>query len=859
MKKAVIEDASIELLELFDEVSKEARIEKNAVPPINKMIYYWTRKPLIVGRAMALASTLDNIEDVKSLLGLDTENRAYKYVPDKTIFAKKLGMDPKEIKVLDPFAGAGSLAFPSVQLGLDVTVSDYNPIAYLLEKSVLQFPAKYGMDLAADVEKYATQLIKMTKNEIGKFFGLNQLAYLWCWCITCPHCDQRVPLLNQMYVANNVKKKIGINIIPNNKNFDIEIIYNMSQDDGKKFTQKAGKVICISCKNSIDYKTMTEDIAKNRDREMLVIQIQKNNGRDYIIPTTEDKELYEDAVNYFNLKRKEFEANNLIPNEFIKPSFRRENHLWHYGIKHWDEYFDERQKLVLCTFLKNIKEICKIINNKEYRSVIALYLTSVLLQRVNMSGFGIPWNTSGEKPEHVLTLRRPSILLNFAESNPFEKSRGSLNNIQKNIINGIIFATRLENQSISKLQSVTLSSDITYDVILTDPPYGDDVQYGEQSEFFYVWTYRALKDYFPELPPTVNLDEDFCESWGRFGDKKLASEFFGKGLKKSFVSINDKLKDDGLLVVFFAHSTTKAWNQFLDSIREANFKVISSYSIHTESTSNVLARGKTSFMSSIVVTCRKILEPSEAFYENLRAPIEDKIKNMLKQIPENKLLALPITDLLIMVYGKVLEVCTQHTILKSHVKDFTPDFETLIKDARSFIMKELVGKITGKSINTIGTRMAFYLLIKIFHKGIIGGDDAIKISQTYNVDIKDLEKDQVVIKDKDVIRLYYLNENEMDYSPDNVDKNNLYQQMCYLAYTADSRGLDKIPTILTLDNFRTEDLKQVISLLIQSYHLRRNKGESLIAQEQKELEILETLGDTAGVKSEGTMDSYIEK
>ena len=275
--------------------------------------------------------------------------------------------------------------------------------------------------------------------------------------------------------------------------------------------------------------------------------------------------------------------------------------------------------------------------------------------------------------------------------------------------------------------------------------------------------------------------------------------------------------------------------------------------------SNVLARNKTSFMSSIVVVCRKILEPSEVYFEDLIQPIEDKIKNMLKQISKEKLPTLPITDLLIMVYGKVLEVSTQHTELKSYQKDFTPDFETLIKHARSFIMKELVGKITGKSLNVIGPRMSFYLLIKIFHKGIIAGDDAIKISQTYDVKIEDLEKDQVVIKDKDIIRLYYLNENEMDYSPDNVDKNNLYQQLCYLAYTADSRGLEKIPTLLILDNFRTEDLKQVISLLIKNYYLRRNKGESLIPKEQKELEILETLGDAAGVKSEGTMDSYIEK
>ena len=35
MKKVLIEDASIALLELFDEVSKEAKIEKNAITRSN--------------------------------------------------------------------------------------------------------------------------------------------------------------------------------------------------------------------------------------------------------------------------------------------------------------------------------------------------------------------------------------------------------------------------------------------------------------------------------------------------------------------------------------------------------------------------------------------------------------------------------------------------------------------------------------------------------------------------------------------------------------------------------------------------------------------------------------------------------
>ena len=89
MKKTAIEEASLDMLEIFESVSVEARREKLAVPPINKMVYYWTRKPLIVGRAVALASTLDSVDDVKSLLGIHGDKCAYTHVPRLDIYERK--------------------------------------------------------------------------------------------------------------------------------------------------------------------------------------------------------------------------------------------------------------------------------------------------------------------------------------------------------------------------------------------------------------------------------------------------------------------------------------------------------------------------------------------------------------------------------------------------------------------------------------------------------------------------------------------------------------------------------------------------------------------------------------------------
>ena len=491
LKRMAIENVSVDLLKLFDTVSEEAKTEKNATPPISRMTYWWTRKPLVVGKAIALTSTSDDIHKIKKRLNIKKSYREYKNIPT---------LNKEKVSVLDPFGGSGNLIFPAIQIGLDVTISDYNPLAHIIQRSVLEFPPKYGQKLVDDIKYYANELVKYTENEVGRFFPKKHLAYLWCWCIKCPHCGQRFPLTNNMHISK--KNNIGINIISKRKDFIVEIIHGIAEEDGEKFTHKGRSAICISCRNSIDYDAMTKDIQKRKDREMIVVQIQKTKGRYYVLPTKKDKKIYESTKDYL----KQNNLTEFIPIISILPSHGKKNTLWHYGIKYWNEYYDPRQLLVLCTLVKGINSICDNIVDPKYRKVMAVYLSTILAKRVDMAGFGVQWDTSAEKPGHILTMRRPSIAHNFVESNPFEKSPGSLPNIVNNIVEGVLFATRLPTVPKCRLESVTSKSDIKYDLIITDPPYGDDVQFGELSEFLYVWVHMALKKYFqschPELPWT---------------------------------------------------------------------------------------------------------------------------------------------------------------------------------------------------------------------------------------------------------------------------------------------------------------------------------------------------------------------
>jgi len=861
LKKTLIEEPTIELLELFDKVSEEAVKEKHAIPPINKILYWWTRKPLIVGRAVALSSTLNDISTVKELLGFNKQKRAYEYAPNKGIYQKKLGKDPSKIKLLDPFGGAGNLVFESKRLGLDCSISDYNPVAYLVEKSVLEYPVKYGINLAKDFEQLATSIIQKIEKEIGKFYEKNDLVYFWVWCIICPHCGQRFPLSNNMWIVNTKKDKIGVrfNITPD-KNFTSELIYKIKSTEGNKYTQKGGKAICISCKNTINYEAITSDIAKRKDRELIVKQIQGRNRREYLLASKQDKKRFEDAKKNMKLKLSKYINQNLIPDEDIKPSHRREEPLWHYGIRHWKDFVSARQLLLFTTLMKIIKQECSKLDT-EHGKIMATYLSFMLCRHLDHNSLGAQWSASKETIGHVLAMKQPRIVFNHVELNPFGIRGGALKNMMINIINAISFATK--NQSIPNISmdSVLSNHQKKYDLIITDPPYLDDVHYGESSEFFYVWLSRILRDYYPELPIRAPLDEDICETQGRFGNQKLAHAFFEKGFKKSFLSLDKKLNGDGLLVVFFAHSSPDAWNILLEAIREAKFHVVSSYALHTEKI-NVLTKGKTAFLSSIVIACRKLTTEKTAYFEEIVPETEDNIKQMMKKIPLEKLLVLPITDLLIMMYGQVLETCTQFTELKSYEKDSEPKLKKLISQSQDFIMKEIVSKLTGRNMNLIGPQMAFYLLTKIFFRGKINADDAIKISKAVTIDIDKLIQGGIVTREGGIITLNLLHQNDLELKPEELDQANLYQQLCYLAKICHTKGASKVSSILSQSSgkLKVDDLKKIVPLFVKSYRLRINKNQKLDDSEREELKILETISDIwGGTVIEGTLDKFVEK
>jgi putative DNA methylase len=867
MERTLIEEKTIQHLKLFLEVSEEARREKlgNRKPPISAMLYWWTRKPLIVSRAVTLLSLTPStisLDSVKPFLSLNRDKVTFRFLLNRNEFEKAVKKDLGELKILDPFAGAGNLMFEPARLGLHCTVVEYNPVAYLILKSTLEYPAKHGPKLAEDIERYGGEVIKRVEKELGNFYrrdGRKALHYLWCWCIRCPYCGQRIPLANNMWLDQ--RRKIAYRVIPtDNGHFRIEI-GTLTTKEGSSYTQKGGKAVCIRCRNAISYEQMVTDIAERKDKEMIAVVVKDVKGKNYELPMNQDRKGFDEASRRISEEWESLLNRDLIPQEELKEYelFRMTN----YGFKKWYEIFTERQLLVMCTLLKTIKEVCSEISDKEYAKTIATYLGFMLCKHVDRNCIGTRWDTTNEQVANALSFRSPRFCYNFAETNPFEKTSGSLHSMLEDIVNAAQFASTNETPVNvvlgSALHLAKLFTD-GFDIVLTDPPYLNDVPYGEISEFFYVWLVRLLKAYYPELPERVPLEEDLVLSKGRFGGSEdLAMEFYKRGMETSFNNIYNVLKDDGLLVVFFAHSSTEAWELLLDILRKTRFRAVSSYAVHTESTENVLARGKTSFMSSIVLACRKNLVDEEAYFETIMPNVVEKIRKLVEGLDTDDLLSLPITDLLIMAYGLVLEETTRYTRIKSYRADFKPNFEELIGDARDVILKEVVKKLTGVSPAMLGPEASFVLVGKIFYRGSMPSDEALKAARAYGLSIDSLTRGGYVEKVGGGVRIKPFSEARIDVDPMEVDRNNVYEQLLYLEKAVFARGVAEAKKLLSQPNFRVGELKSFVSTLLKHYGLLVNKGEELRDDEKAELEVLKTLSDIlqSPPPRTPTLDSYM--
>ncbi|MCU7788675.1 hypothetical protein ODS41_12200 [Pyrobaculum sp. 3827-6] len=713
--------------EIKRQVDALAVKEKNARSPYFEMTISLARAPLIVSRFVLLTAFFEDLDPqlAKKALGLPEEG--FEKNPPDDIKEKLRG-----VKILDPFAGGGSIPLEAIRLGADAVALDYNPVQWLALKTIEiiqqrhdlinlkiweELTKRYRRGFGANMEaicndplaekagllvKEACNIAKELKNELEKYYplynGKRVVHYLWAKQVKCPKCGSWVPLVLDFCLDS--KKKIYWRPRYTNSDYIAEIT--------EEFVEPTigggdGKCPRESCKASISNSYIRENI-KNNDKLVLLI--------------TEDKSFYP-------AKPIDSEIVNSVPdvedkiNEQIAPNDPRSVVPPIYGYKTFGELFNKRQLYYINQLIRKIKNI----NDKDIRTIMSW----LVAKQADRNSLLTTWDSSKVGLRNTLSHKVLRMAWDYVETNPFALGAGTIWSSLYDIIEGVAFLVKATNNT-GKFRAILGSalnlpfSDKSIKYIITDPPYFDNIPYPESYDFIYVLLKRVVGDIYPEAFSYWTLwrdrsAEDISVGGGR------SEEHFKYLIKLAFKEIRRVLADDGLLVLYYAHSKREAWVFVLEALIDSGFRVVNVFPIKSYSETDVQAVGKASFISSLIIVARPRLEESVAYVEKLKPLMESEIRKTVRELWEEGYRGV---DLTIAAYGVALKIATQAGKLESLRGN---PVESVISFADEIATKALVEFLYGGS--TPDKYTAFYVYAVNNYPGGFDSDTLHLFSKTF--------------------------------------------------------------------------------------------------------------------------------
>jgi len=729
------------------EINDIAKKEKNGRPPISEIHYWPTRKPLIVSRAVLLASISDRlqIEDFMKLISNNGNVPAFKSEPWRSGLYKKIYEDAMkrgeeiygDLTIYDPFAGSGMIGFEALRLGFNVELSDYNPVAYAIMKATLEYPKKYGKKLAEDVKKEGERIIEEVRRELAELYphheGKEVKAYIWAWAVECKWCKKITPLVNDWAL---LKEKGIITYLRPEDGLNFRL-YESEKIDIKGNVDR-GKALCLHCGREISNEDIRADIRTNKREILLAVALE---GKTFSTDIKRHEEAMRKAHEMLE-KRKE-ELAPFIPTQEIpsEVGVGSSNYL-----TSWGDLFNDRQLLVIIYLVKKIKETVERYRREkgdDYARAMAVAFAMWVGKIVNRNCRASIWDNSKFIISHALT-NQIGMMWKHAETNPFAKFSGSLSGMLKDVVDALKFSAEKLSDTNGRVEirlaSALSPSNKKYKLIVTDPPYYDDKPYGEISEFFYVWDRYILEDLFPEFSSSK---VDVSESIDALGDR--TPEIFYSRLESALLNLYNSLDDNGLLVLFFAHSNLQVWEHVLDSLYRVGFHITSAIPLATENENNVIARGKRSVYYSLVLTARKRLNNLETEERQILDEIREEIERNYESISR---LSYERGELYLWAVGVALSVVTKYSKIKSfstkRISETALNYAQTV--ASSIFLEKDMDKIIGRRLN-LDEETLFYLSVLSGGKRELDTDtfnQLLKASK--NIDQNSLERKKLIRK-----------------------------------------------------------------------------------------------------------------
>lgn len=379
--------------------------------------------------------------------------------------------------------------------------------------------------------------------------------------------------------------------------------------------------------------------------------------------------------------------------------------------KHWWRMFNSRQLLVLSLILKSIDEAYGF--SAEVKD-IAIGAFQQYLRNQNTFCF---WNKDADKMEPLFSDNHYHPKPTFIENAVFSKlGRGNWASCVANTLKALEWkkspweivsndyitnvVPELTNQFSGKSTKVATNDPVIsnqtllcgsatelkeiddqyLDLVVTDPPFSELIQYSELSDFFFVWLKILAK---PNNPFSIgNYTPKTLEAVSnKVRHPDDPNGFYKRLLTNSWVEAYRALKPGGILAFTFHHSEDDPWVDVLESLFNAGFYLEATYPIRGDESKGDGQFGSKKIEYDILHVCRKrVEEPQKISWPRLRRQILADVRQLQNILEHHLSEGLPKADIQVIKRGKALEYFSRH-----YGKVF-------VEEGREFTVKEaLVG------------------------------------------------------------------------------------------------------------------------------------------------------------------------
>jgi putative DNA methylase len=533
--------------------------------------------------------------------------------------------------ILDPFGGSGTTCVEAVKLGASAISFDINPVATLVQRQAIQAWNTESLIRAFSVVELAcrTEIDRVHLTENGR----TVLYYFWVATAFCPECAESVRLFsNTVFSRNAYPKRIPKAQIVCPRCLDIqEGRYDFESTEcanGHTITQHGSvRGSNMTCANGHATKVLSALGGRRPAFEMYAKLVVDARGRkSYESITGWDRRLYRECEVLLDALPQDavLPAGRLAPGNNTDQALR-----WNF--REWRDFFNARQLYSLSLLATAVRDVdappaerealCALFSGSlEFNNLFAsfkgegtgavrhMFAHHVLKpERTPLEAH--PWGTPQSSGSFSTLLKSRLLRAQEYKRTPTDLVDGR-NGVERvtgisKPLDGTIAKTWDEFAADMQHRVYIATRDAAHtdlpaesvDLVITDPPYMDNVYYAELADFFHAWL-RGMRPYdgYPEADTTRMAGEV----------QHADPAEFGRAIEAVWRECARVLKPTGLMAFTFHQARMSGWIELVQSLANAGLAITAIQPVKGEMARSVVKAGsrEPSNLDSVVV-CRK--------------------------------------------------------------------------------------------------------------------------------------------------------------------------------------------------------------------------------------------------------------